>query len=126
MTVTYAAGIKTNRMTQALNGIDNNASPAVLQIGGAAGFPGGLLVSITLSKPSFTVSAAVMTMAGVPKSGTASASGTATQAQIVDGGGTAQVTGLTVGTSGSDINLNSTSITSGQTVTITSGTITHG
>jgi hypothetical protein len=35
------------------------------------------------------------------------------------------VTGLTVGTSGSDINLNSTSITSGGTVTISSATITH-
>jgi hypothetical protein len=35
------------------------------------------------------------------------------------------VTGLTVGTSGSDINLNSVSITNGQTVTLTSGTITH-
>jgi hypothetical protein len=33
---------------------------------------------------------------------------------------------LSVGTSGSDINLNSTSITNGQTVTITSGVITHG
>jgi hypothetical protein len=32
---------------------------------------------------------------------------------------------LTVGTSASDINLDSVSITSGQTVTITSATITH-
>jgi hypothetical protein len=41
-----------------------------------------------------------------------------------DGGGTAIVSGLTVGTSGQDINLNSTSITNGQTVTISTGTIT--
>jgi hypothetical protein len=43
----------------------------------------------------------------------------------LDGGGTAIVSGLTVGTSGQDINLNSTSITNGQTVTISTGTITH-
>lgn len=36
-----------------------------------------------------------------------------------------EVTGLTVGTSGSDINLDSTSITSGQSVSITSGTVTE-
>ncbi len=40
--------------------------------------------------------------------------------------GTARaVTGLSVGTSGSDINLDSVSITAGQTVSITSGTITN-
>jgi hypothetical protein len=39
----------------------------------------------------------------------------------MDGGGTAIVSGLTVGTSGQDINLNSTSITNGQTVTISTG-----
>jgi hypothetical protein len=33
---------------------------------------------------------------------------------------------LTVGTSGSDITISSTSITSSQTVQVTSGTITHG
>jgi hypothetical protein len=47
-------------------------------------------------------------------------------ARIKEGGGSATiVNNLTVGTSGSDINLNSTSISSGQTVTLTAGTITH-
>ena len=44
---------------------------------------------------------------------------------IKDGGGTVKVNNLTVGTSGQDINLNSTWITSGQTVTMTAFTITH-
>ena len=35
------------------------------------------------------------------------------------------ITGLTVSTTGADINLDSVSITTGQTVTITTGTITH-
>jgi hypothetical protein len=124
MTVVYSNTIKNNRMTQAELGIDNNAAAANLLIGTAA--MATTLVTIPLSKPSFTVSGNAMTMAGVPHSGTASATGTAAAAQINDGGGTAQVTGLTVGTSGTDIVLNSTSITSGQTVTITAGTITHG
>jgi hypothetical protein len=129
MTVTYANGIKDSRMTTALGstgsgGIDGNAAAATLEICTAA--YAAVLVVITLSKPSFTEATQALTMAGVPKSGTATATGTAAAARIKDGGGTVQVNNLTVGTSGSDINLNSTSINNGQTVTITAGTITHG
>jgi hypothetical protein len=56
---------------------------------------------------------------------TASGTGTAAAARIKTSGGTSNLTGLTVGTSGSDINLDSTSITSGQTVTLSSATIQH-
>lgn len=51
---------------------------------------------------------------------TASATGTATFARMFETGGTVVVGDFTVGTSGSDINLNSTSITSGGNVTISS------
>jgi len=51
--------------------------------------------------------------------------GTAAEAQIKNGDGTAVITGLTVGTGGADIILDSVSITTGQTVTLTTGTITH-
>lgn len=51
---------------------------------------------------------------------------TAAAARIrTSSGGTDIITGFTVGTSGADINLDSVSITSGQTVTISSATITH-
>lgn len=56
---------------------------------------------------------------------TASGSGTAAKAQIKNSGGTDGVTGLTVGTSATDIVLDSVSITSGQSVTLSSATITH-
>jgi hypothetical protein len=49
----------------------------------------------------------------------------ATKAQIKTSGGTARITGLTVGTSGTDIVLDNTSIASGQSVSLTSATITH-
>jgi hypothetical protein len=123
MAVNYSATLKSTRMQAVINAIDANASPATLEIGTAG--MGSVLVVITLAKPSFTESGGVITMAGVPKSGTASATNTAAAARIKDGGGTIVVQGLTVGTSGSDINLNSTAITNGQTVTLTSGTITH-
>jgi hypothetical protein len=61
----------------------------------------------------------------VPKSGVASAGGAAAAARLKDGGGTIVISGLTVGTAGSDINLNNTTISSGQTITISSGTIVH-
>ena len=124
MAVTYRASLKTTRMNSVVTDIDNNASPADLQIGTAG--MSSVLVTIPLSDPSFTVSGSVATLAGVPKSANASASGTAAEARIRDGGGTNIVTGLTVGTSGTDIVLNSVSITSGQHVSITAGTITHG
>jgi hypothetical protein len=103
--------------------IDANASPAYIEIC-TASFA-ATLVTITLSDPSFTESGGVITMAGAPKSGVAAGAGTAAVARIKDGGGTTKVNNLTCGTSGADINLNSTTISIGQTVTITAGSITH-
>ena len=113
-------------MTAVITSLDSGAGNASIDIGTAG--MATVLVNIPLQKPSFTEASQAITMAGAPKSGTASATGTAAAARIKDGAGTPNnvITGLTVGTSGSDINLNSTSITSGQTVTLSSGVITHG
>ncbi len=46
-------------------------------------------------------------------------------AEINDGDGLTVISGLTVGLAAEDIVLDSVSITAGQTVTITSATITH-
>lgn len=124
MAVNYIASLKSTRMQAVITALDANASPAFIEICTAAF--AAVLVTITLSKPSFTESGGVITMSGVPKSGVASGTGTAAVARMKDGGATnVVINNLTVGTSGSDINLNSVSITSGQTVTLTSGTITH-
>jgi len=83
-----------------------------------------LLATFTLNDPSFgAASNGVITLAGTPKTVAAAATGTAgwfrietsTPGNVLDG---------SVGTSGQQINLNTTSITSGVNVTITSGTIT--
>lgn len=126
MAVNYDGATQTARMNATLTRIDNHASPATLEICTAA--YAAVLVIITLnSDPSFAVGGtpATLTMNGTPKSGVAAAAGTAAIARIKDGGGTAIINGLTVGTSGMDINLNSLSISIGQTVTISAGTITH-
>lgn len=124
MSVSYRASLQATRMQAVLDDIDNNASPASLEICSAAF--AAVLATIALSKPSFTRAAAVLTLAGVPKSDTsADATGTAAVARIKDGAGTTIVNSLTVGTAGTDIVLNSTALVAGQTVTITAGTITH-
>jgi len=114
-------------MDAVITAIDVHANPATMEICTAA--YAAVLCIITLADPSFVRSGTppnvVITMQGVPKSGTASGTGTAAVARIKEGGGTTVVNSLTVGTSATDVILNSTSITSGQTVTISSGTITH-
>ena len=121
MAVTYTNAVKIARMgavtTQA-------GATAVLEIGTSA--MGTVLTSFTLNNPiaGAATGAGVLTLSGFPKNATASATGTAAAARIRTGG-TAIITGLTVGTSGADVILDSVSITSGQTVTLNSAVITH-
>ena len=70
-------------------------------------------------------SSGVLTLSAIT-AGTAGATGTAANASIYKADGTTLVAGLTVGTSASNINLSSTSITSGDSVAISSATITEG
>lgn len=84
-----------------------------------------VLATITLQKPSFSESGGVLTLLGVTLSATAGATGTAAVARFKNSAASVIINNLTVGTSATDIVLNSTSITSGQTVSITAGSITH-
>ncbi len=123
MSIVYAAGLKTTRMQAVRDAIDAGAA-GKLEIGTSA--MGAVLATITLADPASSVSGSVLTLLGVPLSVAASGSGTAAAARIRTSADADVVTGLTVGTSGTDIVLDSTNITAGQTVSITSGTITHG
>ena len=124
MAVNYDVATKSARMAATILQIDANASPAFLEICTAA--YGTVLCTIVFADPSFTEAGGVITMAGAPKSGVAANTGTAAVARIKDGGSTTKVNNLTVAApSGGDINLNNVSIASGQTVTLSSGTITH-
>lgn len=87
---------------------------------------GTLLATFTLQDPAFgAASGGVITLAGVPLTVAAVATGTAGWFRMEsNGGATLSVLDGSVGTSGNQINLNTTSITSGVNVTITSGTVT--
>lgn len=125
MSITYSTTVKNNRLTQVLNAIDGGSGNGILNIGTTG--MATTLVSVTLAKPSATVSAGVLTFSGLPKSGTATGTGTAAAATITDSTATVVISGLTVGTSGTDIIIDNTSITTGQTVNFNAtSAITHG
>lgn len=124
MAVTYPNAVKIARM----NAITTAAgATAVLEIGTTA--MGTVLATIPLGNPiaGAATGVGVLTLSGFPRSDTsADATGTAAAARIRTAtGGTDIITGLTVGLSGSDVNLDSLSITAGQTVTINSCVFTH-
>jgi hypothetical protein len=81
-----------------------------------------LLVSLTVAGSFGTDSNGTITIGSVT-SGTAVASSTATFFRIVKSDGTTVVMDGSVSTSGADMNLNTTTIASGQTVSISAGTI---
>lgn len=81
-----------------------------------------LLVSLTVSGSFGTDSNGTLTLGSVTN-GTAGASGNADFFRIFKSDGTTVVMDGSVGTSGADMNLNTTTISSGQTVSITAGTI---
>ncbi len=123
MAVTYSDTVKDNRMTQVLNAIDGGAGAGYIEICSAA--YAAVLATITLSDPCGTVGTQALTLT-MPKSDTnADNTGTAAIARIKDSTGTIVVSGLTVSTSGADINLSSLAITAGDTVTLNSAVITH-
>jgi hypothetical protein len=137
MAVSYNATLKTARMqlmadlvaSKTAAAATGSAQVSSLVIGTSAlSGATGVLATLALPATAFTVSGSVATLQGTPISATASATGTAALAEIRNQAGTVVVSGLSVGTSGTDVILNSTSITSGQTVTVPASppsTITH-
>ena len=123
MAVTYSNTVKDNRMTQVLNAIDGGAGAGYIEICSAA--YAAVLATITLADPCGSVASQALTLT-MPKSDTdADATGAAAIARIKDSVGNIIVSGLTVGTSGTDVILSSTAITAGDTVTINSVVFTH-
>lgn len=125
MAVTYSTACKTARMNAVVSQIDAGAGTSTIEIGTSGMVT--VLAVFNLPDPCGTVTNGVLTFDMDPDltDSSANAGGTAAAAQIKDGSGTAVITGLTVGTSGADIILDSVSITAGQTVTLTTGSITH-
>ncbi len=124
MAVTYTNAVKIARMAAV---VAQAGTTAVLEIGTAG--MASVLATIALNNPiaGAATGAGVLTLSGFPKSDTAADnSGTAAAARIrTASGGTDIITGLTVGVSASDVILDSTNVTAGQTVTISSAVFTH-
>lgn len=92
--MTYSTAHKTARMTTTRDRL-NAGSLQVVDAGGNA------LFSVPLDNPAGTVSGAVLTLAGFPKTVTASAGGTSSAAKLVNSSAVDEKTGLTVGIPGS-------------------------
>lgn len=121
MAVVYVDTLKNNRLDEVTAAIGGTGVLEIYDSGETT-----LLASISLADPAAPAATGGVLEFDMPQSdSSANATGTAAEAKITDG--TSDVlTGLTVGTSGTDIVLDSTSISSGQTVTINSASITHG
>ena len=122
MAMTYSAALKTARMNAV---VSQAGASAKLEIGTTG--MGTILATIPLGATMGTVSGDTLTISGVPLSDTsADATGVAAEARIRTSGNADVITGLSVGTSGTNIVIDNTSINAGQTVTLVSGTIQHG
>lgn len=118
MAVTYNVAVKTDRMTATRDYF--GAGTLEIQTSGDA-----VLAVFDLTTAGGSVSGAVWTLAFDASTVAASGTGTAAKAVVKNSANAAHITGLTVGTSESDINLDSVSITTGQNVTLSSATLTH-
>jgi len=135
MPVIYNASLRTNRLNLVLNALGTATAPTISTTGtaaatlviGTSALSGstGVLATVSLQTTPATVTGNVLTLAGLPLSTTASATGTAALAELRNNAGTVIVSGLNVGTSGTDVVVSSTAFTSGQTVQVTGATITH-
>ena len=123
MAINYRASLKTTRMNDVKTDIDVGAGAGDIEFCSAS--YASVLATITLSDPCGSVTGDVLTLT-MPKSDTsADATGTAAVARIKESAGTVIVNNLTVGTSATDIILTSLAITAGDTVTLSSATLTH-
>jgi hypothetical protein len=125
MTYQYGVALRNNQVAQIQTTIGasgtlkifSGAEPANC----AAADPTGLLATITLPATFLTSSGGVTTIAGT-WSTSASGSGTAQSFRMYDGSSVCHVQGNVT----TDLVLNNTSITSGQTVTVTQFSVTAG
>jgi hypothetical protein len=122
MAVVYATALKNTRLDAVTTAAGTGAELEIATSGFAT-----VLATISLANPIAPGAAAgVLTLTMPQSDSSADDTGTAAEAKITDGAAGDIVTGLTVGTAATDIILDSTSITAGQTVTINTATITHG
>ena len=130
MAISYATTLRNARLDQVNTAMNAGAGAAMLRIyDGTRPATGGtattLLAELTFSDPAAAAaSGGQLTASAITQDASANATGTATWFRVVDSAGTFVMDG-NVGTSGSDLNLTTTSITSGQPVSVSSFVITE-
>ena len=131
MALAFAATLRNNMLAQITAALDAGAGAALIRIyDGVRPATGGtattLLAELTCSDPSASAPASgVLTFSTITQDASANATGTATWFRMVDSVATFVMDG-NVSTSGSDLNLTTTSIVATQPVSISSATITAG
>lgn len=126
MAFQYGTTLRNNQVSQIQTTVGSTGATLVIYTGTEPATPatalsGTLLCTISLPSTFLTSSGGVTTIAGT-WSATASATGTAGYFRILDSVPTCHVQGNVT----SDLVLNNTSIASGQTVTVTSFSVTAG
>jgi hypothetical protein len=125
MAFQYGSTLRTNQVGQIQTTIGTGGSLKIFSgaepANCAAADPTGLLCTISLPSTFLTSSGGATTISGT-WSATAAAGGTAASFRMYDSGGTCHVQGNVT----SDLVLNNTNIASGQTVTVTSFSVTAG
>lgn len=125
MTYQYGTTLRNNQVSQIQTTVGTSGTLLIFSgaepANCAAADPAGLLCTITLPATFLTSAGGVTTIAGTWQAN-ASATGTAASFRIKDGSAVCHVQGNTT----TDLVLNNQSITSGQTVTVTSFSVTAG
>lgn len=126
MPLNYSTAVKNARLTTTVGLIGATGKLVI----GTSELNGGdgVLAEVPFSNPAFNVADGAMTVNALPRTTDAVGTGVAAKVEFRDGSGTVIADGLTIGLpeSGAEVILNALEISTGQTVQITIGTITHG
>jgi len=131
MALAYATTLRNARLDAIDDAANGGAGAALLRIyDGTRPATGGtattLLAELTFSDPAFgAAGSGIITAASITQDSSANATGTATWFRVVDSSATFVMDG-NVGTSGSDLNMTTTSIVATQPVSCSSFVITEG
>lgn len=125
MPIVYSNAVKNSRLQAVVDALGSGGN-LIIGTSALSGGATGVLATVPLADPPFNINTGVMTLNSLPRTAIASATGTANKAELRDSGGTVIASGLTVGLSGTDIIINALAVSTGQTVQVTTGTITHG
>ena len=127
MALGYAAALRNSRLQAIVDLAGANAKVRIYS--GSRPATGGTattqLAELTCGATLGTISAGVLTFGAITQDTSADASGTASWFRVVKSDGTTHVMDGSCGTSGSDMNMVTTSVTAGQPVSISSWTITE-